>query len=67
MAPAREPRRRGGLRLREEGDADLDPGTLEELPGYLAASPGEGGCPYPPFWLTVRDGAVVEIEEQYVP
>jgi hypothetical protein len=55
------------VRLEEDADADLDPGTFEELPGYLAGSEGEDGCPYPPFWVTVRGGAAVEIEEQYVP
>ena len=33
------------VRLSEDSDADLDPGTFEELPAYLAASPpGDGGA-----------------------
>ena len=55
------------VRLAEDSDADLDPGTFEELPGYLAAQTTEGPCAHPPSRITSRDGAIVGIEEQYVP
>jgi hypothetical protein len=55
------------VRLAEDSDADLDPGTFEELPGYLAAQTTEGPCAHPPYRITSRDGAIVGIEEQYVP
>jgi hypothetical protein len=57
------------VRLQEDGSADLDPGTFEELPGYLTAyqldDPPQ--LSYNPFWLTLEDGSVTEICEQYVP
>lgn len=57
------------VRLREDGDADLDPGTFDELPRYLEpdAPPDSPFLSHNPFWLTLRNGVVVRIEEQYVP
>ncbi len=56
------------VRLAEDADADLDPGTFDELPAYLAdATPRGYRCALAPYWLTFRDGAVARIEEQYVP
>lgn len=57
------------VRLAEDGDADLDAGTWEELPEYLAGSqaPGDGRLSWNPFWLEVRDGLVTGIVEQYTP
>lgn len=57
------------VRLREDGNANLDAGTFEELPAYLAEYqvPEEPWLSGNPFWLTLRDGAVTDICEQYVP
>ncbi len=59
------------VRLSEDSDADLDPGTFDELPAYLALSapaPGDGSAlSYSPFWLTIDAGAITGVEEQYVP
>lgn len=59
------------VRLAEDSDADLDPGTFDELPAYLALSapaPGDGrALSYSPFWLTIDAGAITGVEEQYVP
>ena len=57
------------VRLAEDGDADLDPGTWEELPDYLAESqpPGDDRLSWNPFWLDVSDGIVTGIVEQYTP
>jgi len=59
------------VRLAEDGDADLDPGTFEELPSYFRSEPAAGGSQLRlwsnPFWFTVRSGTVVGIEEQYRP
>ena len=66
------------VRLAEDGDADLDPGTFEELPAYFRSSVGGGDTAEGPaegrmrlwsnpFWFTVRSGTVVHIEEQYRP
>ena len=57
------------VRLQEDGDADLDPGTFEELPAYLAddAPRGEPQLSWNPFWLTLADGGVTDICEQYIP
>lgn len=57
------------VRLQEDGDADLDAGTFDELPAYLADYQSDElpGLSYNPYWLTFEDGAVTEICEQYVP
>lgn len=43
--------------------------ALEDLPRYLAdyTVPADGGLWYNPFWLNVRYGEVVAIEEQFTP
>lgn len=43
--------------------------TFEELPGFMAADlfPEDGFLWHNPFWLTVSDGTVTAIEEQYTP
>lgn len=58
------------VRLQEDSDADVDAGTLNELPSYLAANrpqPADGRLSSSPFWLTVEDGSVTAICEQYTP
>ena len=57
------------VRLAEDSNADLDPGTFEELAAYLAATgPGEGAAlSGAPYWITVDAGVITGIEEQYVP
>jgi hypothetical protein len=56
------------VRLHEGTGAGLTPGTWDELPRYLAAyAPGDGRLSWNPFWLSVVDGQIIEIEEQYVP
>jgi hypothetical protein len=57
------------IRLGEPSGAEGVPWTLEELPAHLADQAGapEGQLGWSPFWLTVEDGVVVAIEEQYLP
>lgn len=56
------------VRLQEDADADLDPGTWEELPGYLAdGPPGDERLSASPYWLTVENGMVTALEEQFLP
>jgi hypothetical protein len=57
------------VRLAEDGDADLDPGTWEELPDYLSGyqPPDDRRLSWNPFWLVVTDRVVTGIEEQYMP
>jgi hypothetical protein len=57
------------VRLAEDADADLDPGTWEELPTYLAdlEPPDADRLAWNPFWIVVADGTVTAIEEQYLP
>lgn len=43
------------------GDAYPEQISFEELPGYLAAA-AQG-----PFWLTVDDGDIFAMEEQFIP
>lgn len=50
------------VRLATTGDVRPKPGTLAELPGYLAA-----GFDETVYWLTVSDGAITGICEQYRP
>lgn len=54
----------------------LEPGSLgaetisfEELPDYFAQDivPSDPYLWYDPFWLTVEDGRVVSVAEQYIP
>lgn len=52
------------VRLADDSDADLDAGTWDELPAYLAQP---GIQEFSPFWLTVSGGEVTAIEEQYLP
>lgn len=58
------------VRLEEDANASLDPGTFGELPAYLAGkrpSPADGRLSASPIWLDVAHGAVRSICEQYVP
>lgn len=56
------------VRLHEDGDADLGPGTWAELTDYLAVDPPEDDrLSWNPYWITLEDGIVVAIEEQYLP
>jgi hypothetical protein len=57
------------VRLAEDGDPDLDPGTFGELPTYLADYHADGSknLSYNPFWLTFDTGEVTQICEQFVP
>lgn len=56
------------VRLREDADADLDAGTFDELPAYVDYwNPDGPRRSANPFWLTIRDGTVTDICEQYVP
>jgi hypothetical protein len=43
--------------------------AFEELPAFVAEdlSPDDGALWHNPFWLTVGDGTITEIEEQYIP
>jgi len=57
------------VRLHEDSSADLDPGTFEELPTYLAGyrPAEERRLSANPFWLSFSDGVITAICEQYVP
>lgn len=57
------------VRLAEDADADLDPGTWDELPAYLSdLEPSDADrLAWNPFWIVVTDGTVTGIEEQYLP
>ncbi len=56
------------VRMLEDQDADLDPGTLDELPDYLASQPGEDGyASHNVYWLSFSDGSVDRICEQFTP
>jgi hypothetical protein len=58
------------VRLGEPTGAGSVPWTLAELPAHLAeTSPTEdlGRLSWNPYWLTVADGEVVAIDEQYLP
>lgn len=53
----------------ESGGADTENITFDELPSYFATNP-DPDSPYEwwaPFWLTVRDGQVTVMEEQFIP
>lgn len=50
------------VRLAEDSDADLDQGTVEELPAYLQQA-GETAT----FWLTFDDETITDVCEQYQP
>lgn len=51
------------------GGTDTKTITLAELPGYFASMSGNWGTHlWPnPFWLTVRNGAIVALQEQFLP
>ena len=52
-----------------ESAADADTVAFEALPAYVSTGPmprDEGMWPNP-FWLTVSDGTIVAIEEQFLP
>ncbi len=52
-----------------DSDIDTENIAFDELPAYFATNPGTQSK-YEwllPFWLTVRDGQVTAIEEQYLP
>ena len=57
------------LRLETDGIGNVSPGTFEELPEYLRNSkpPDEPWLSYSAFWLTMNDGSVTTICEQYRP
>jgi hypothetical protein len=59
------------VRLHDGAGADLKPGTWDELPVYLADyrgdDPNDPRLSWSPFWITVKDGQVTAVEEQYVP
>lgn len=57
------------IRLGEASGAEGEPWTLEDLPDHLAEQVGapDGQLGWSPWWLTVEDGVVVAIEEQYLP
>ncbi len=56
------------VRLHEDGDADLDPGSWDELSDYLAVNPPDDDrLSWNPYWVTLEGGIVVAIEEQYLP
>lgn len=44
--------------IEEDGDADVDPATLDQLPANIEGRP---------FWLTFAAGAITDVCEQYVP
>ena len=49
--------------------ADPEKISFDQLPDYFASHPDPNGDHlwYAPFWLTVDDGQVIAIEEQYIP
>jgi hypothetical protein len=58
------------VRLLQTSNADLKPGTFNELPAYLAAykpAPGDRRLSPQPFWLTLHDSVVTGLCEQYTP
>lgn len=52
-----------------DSDIETENITFDELPAYFTTNPGpESKYEWLlPFWLTVRDGQVTAIEEQYLP
>jgi hypothetical protein len=50
------------VRLAGTGSADVEPGSVDELPDYLTTGSG-GGL----YWLTFAGGTIVGVCEQYVP
>ena len=57
------------VRLGESANADLKPGTFDELPSYLRGYQNVSSpylSPFP-FWLTIDHGEVIDICEQYRP
>lgn len=56
------------VRLATTSDASLKPGTFAELPAYSAETPPyEGHLSPNPFWLTMSNGSISRICEQFVP
>jgi hypothetical protein len=57
------------IRLGEASGAEGVPWTLEQLPAHLAEQVGgpDDHLGFSPWWLTVEDGVVVAIDEQYTP
>jgi hypothetical protein len=57
------------VRLGEPSGAGSVPWTLAELPRHLAerGTGPEGQLSSSPYWLTVEDGVVVALDEQYLP
>jgi hypothetical protein len=52
------------------GSPDPMPITLAAFPGYLAKvkpDASEHKLSYNPFWLTVQNGQIIKIEEQFIP
>jgi hypothetical protein len=57
------------VRLEETGTADLEDATWLELPGYFAPWQEHDldGLHPNPFWVTLVEGLIVGLEEQYLP
>jgi hypothetical protein len=57
------------VRLGEASGAEGVPWTLDDLPDHLEeqASVPDDRLSWSPFWLTVEDGVVIAVEEQYLP
>lgn len=51
------------VRLAQDQSADLDAGTLDELPDYLT----QPTSPHTTWWLTFSAGTITQICEQYTP
>lgn len=51
------------------GGAESEEIEFGELPDYFAGNPDPGGPNlwFAPFWVTVQDGTVVSMEEQFIP
>jgi hypothetical protein len=57
------------VRLGEPSGSGSVPWTLAELPRHLSerGTGPEGQLSWSPYWLTVQDGVIVALDEQYLP
>jgi hypothetical protein len=56
------------VRLGEASGAGSVPSSFEELPAHLDEQPAaDGRLAWNPYWLTVEQGEIVAIDEQYLP